>query len=147
MITKINEDLKQAMRDKDTTKLNVLRALKSSITNASLLKGNVNEALSDIELIGIVRKEVSKRQDSINSFVSSMRDDLILKENNEIQVLNDFLPEEMDDEDLNTIVDVTISMFDNPTKKDMGKIIKSVMERVDGRVDGKRISKMVGEKL
>lgn len=147
MITKINEDLKQAMRDKDTTTLNVLRSLKSAITNASLQKGNVNEVVSDIEIVGIIRKEVSKRQDSINAFFSAMREDLIAKENSEIQVLNKFLPEEMSEEDLTIIVEVTISMFENPTKRDMGKIIKSVVERVDGRADNKRISKMVLDAL
>ena len=147
MITRINEELKQAMRDKDTTKLNVLRALKSSITNASLQKGNVNEVLNDTEIIGLIRKEVSKRQDSINAFVSAMRDDLILKENNEIQVLNKFLPEEMSDLKLETYIVDTITELGATTKKDMGNVIKRVVHIVNGRADNKRISKMVGEKL
>ena len=147
MKTKIDEDLKQAMRDKDQTKLNVLRGLKSAFTNASLQKGNVNDELSEAEIIQIIRKQFSQRQDSINQFITGQRFDLVAKEEVELEILKEYLPKEIDDGDLNGIIWLAIQEYENPTKKDMGNIIKKVIEVVNGRADNKRISKLVGEKL
>ncbi len=147
MNTKIQEDIKTAMRAKDTTKLNVLRALKNAITNTALTKGSITEPVSDIEIMGLIRKEISKRQDSIKAFVSAMRQELIDKEQSEIDILTPYLPVEMSDEDLEEIVTSTIVLLAASSKKDMGRIIKSVVEQVDGKADNRRISKMVGEKL
>jgi len=154
MKNKINEDLKQAMRDKDQTKLNVLRGLKTAFTNASLQKGNVDTELSESEIVQIVRKQLSQRRDSINQFVSGKgfdlsgkRFDLIVKEENEIEILKQYLPEELTDGDLELIVDSIISTENATTKKDMGRVIKAVVEHVNGRADNKRISSMVGGKL
>lgn len=144
---KINEDLKQAMRDKNTVRLNVLRALKSAFTNASLQKGSISEPLSDVEVINIVRKQFSQRQDSVSQFANAQRNDLIAVEEAEMEVLKDYLPVELDDGDLNGIIWLAIQEYETPTKKDMGKIIKKVVEVVNGRADNKRISKLVGEKL
>jgi hypothetical protein len=140
----IQEDIKQAMRDKDTTKLNVLRALKNSITNTALVKGSIDQPVSDLEVMGLIRKEISKRQDSIASFISSLRQDLIDKEQAEIDVLTPYLPTEISDEVLEKIVVSAIEILGATTKRDMGKVIKAVVEEVDGRADNKRISQMVG---
>lgn len=143
----IQEDIKQAMRDKDTTKLNVLRALKNSITNTALVKGSIDQPVSDVEIMGLIRKEISKRQDSIAAFVSATRQDLIDKEQAEIDILTPYLPAEMSDTDLAEVVSLAIAQFENPSKKDMGKVIKKVIDATEGKVDNKRISKMVGEIL
>jgi uncharacterized protein YqeY len=148
MIEQIQEDLKQAMRDKDATKLNVLRALKTAITNTSIAKypGNHQE-MPKSEIIQIIRKEISKRQDSIEAYVNAQRHDLILIENNEIEVLNKYLPVDLTDNDLERIIVNAITMNNATSKKDMGKVIKDVVVMVEGRADNKRISKIVGEKL
>lgn len=135
------------MRDKDANKLNVLRALKNEITNASLRKGSVNEVISDVEIIALIRKEISKRQDSINAFVSANRQDLILKENSEIEVLNQYLPAEINDVVLETIVVGAILDLGATSKKDMGRVIKEVVSKVNGAADNKRISALVSSKL
>lgn len=147
MIEQIQNDIKSAMRAKAGNVLNVLRALKNEITNAALRKGNVNEPLTDVEILGIIRKEISKRQDSIKVFNDGGRDDLAIKEQLEIEVLLPYLPVEMSDGHLETIINLIILEIDNPTKKDMGKIIKNAVEIVDGRADNKRISAIVGRKL
>lgn len=147
MNNKLQDDLKQAMRDKDVNTLNVLRALKNEITNASLRKGSIEHVLSDMEILNLVRKEISKRQDSINAFVSANRQDLILKENNEIEILSKYLPIDLTDDELKGIVELALMEYENPSKKDMGKIIKKVAEVADGRADNKRISSMVGSRL
>lgn len=144
---KISLDIQQAMRDKNTTKLNVLRALKTAIMNASLQKGNVNEPLSEVEVIGIIRKQLSQRQDSIAQFVTAQRNDLIATEEAEVEVLKEFIPEDLSDLQLETYIINTISELGATSKKDMGNVIKRVAHIVNGRADNKKISKMVGEKL
>jgi uncharacterized protein YqeY len=147
MNDKIQDDLKQAMRNKDTTKLNVLRTLKTAITNASLQKGNVNESLSDMEILGIIRKQVSQRQDSINAYMTAQRQDLIIAEEAEIVVLKEFLPVEMTEAEIENLINRAITASEAVTKKDMGKAIKMALELANGRVDNKTISKMIGERL
>lgn len=146
----INEDLKQAMRDKDTRKLNVLRGLKSAFTNASLQKGNVSEPLTDSEIIQVIRKQFAQREDSIKQFRESKRNDVVARisiEHEESEILKNYLPKELDDADLEGIIWLVLQEYESPTKKDMGNIIKKVIAVVDGRADNKRISKMIGERL
>jgi len=143
----IQNDIKKAMLAKQGNVLNVLRALKNEITNASLRKGNVNEPLTDTEILGLVRKEISKRQDSIKAFNEGGRAELAVKEQLEIEVLNQYLPEEMSDANLELLIDFFIQNLGATSKKDMGKIIKAVVESVKGQADNKRISAMVGQKL
>ncbi len=147
MINQLQEDLKDAMRQKDKTKLNVLRALKSSITNASLQKGNIDEPISNSEIIGIIKKEISKRQDSVEAFVNAKRHDLILKETEEIEILNKYLPIQWSEEMLRNEIIAVIRDNGASSKKDMGKVIKIVQELADGRADNRMVSKIVGELL
>ena len=144
MITTIQEDLKQAMRDKDSTKLNVLRALKTAISNASLQKGNIDSTISDTEILAIIRKEISKRRDSVELFVNAKRFDLSLNETNEIEVLNKYLPKALSLDEVDMIVENAILELGATSKKDMGKVIKRVQELSEGRVDNKTISTTVG---
>lgn len=148
MITRIEDELKQAMRDKNTVKLNVLRSLKTAITNTKIAKypGN-HDAMPESEVLQIVRKQISQRLDSIEQFVSGQRFDLIAKEESEMAILSDFLPADISDDELNNIIDCSIRVLGATSKKDMGKVIKDVVVTVNGRADNKRISKMVGDKL
>lgn len=147
MITKIENDFKDAMRNKDSVKLNVLRQLKTAITNARIAKTGNTQEFSEAEIIQLIRKQISQRQDSIEQFVNGQRFDLVSKEEVEMEILKDYLPVELNDDDLKGIVWLAIQEYENPTKKDMGNIIKKVISVVDGRADNKRISKLVGEQL
>ena len=147
MIEQLQNDIKKAMLAKQGNVLLVLRALKNEITNAALRKGNVNEPLTDVEVLGLIRKEISKREDSIKIFNEGNRADLAVKEQLEIEVLNQYLPVEMSEGELTMIIDNTINILGATNKRDMGKVIKIVAEQVNGRADNKRISAMVGQKL
>lgn len=147
MKERLDGDIKKAMFDKDQLRLNVLRGLKNALINASIQKNNTNTALTEAEMVQIVRKQISQRQDSIEQFISGQRIDLVSKEECEMQILKEYLPLEISDGDLEGIVWLAIQEYENPTKKNMGAIIKKVVEIVNGRADNKRISKLVGEKL
>lgn len=143
----IQNDIKKAMLGKQGNVLVVLRALKNEISNASLRKGSINEALSDLEILGLIRKEISKRQDSIKAFNEGGRADLAIKEQLEIEVLNVYLPVELTDNELEILVNLVITNENATSKKDMGKVIKKVVELAEGRADNKRISSLVGSLL
>lgn len=144
MKQKINIEIQQAMRDKDSTKLNVLRALKTAISNASLQKGNIDSTISDTEILAIIRKEISKRQDSIQAFQNAKRVDLASKESVEIEYLNKYLPQALSQDEVDMMVKNIILELGATSKKDMGKVIKRVQELSEGRVDNKTISSTVG---
>jgi uncharacterized protein YqeY len=147
MIEQLQKDIKDAMLAKQGNVLLVLRALKNEITNAALRKGNVNEPLTDVEVLGLIRKEISKRQDSIKSFNEGNRADLAIKEQLEIEVLLPYLPVEMDDNELQNLVAYSIEKLGATSKRDMGKVIKEVVDAVKGKADNKRISALVAQKL
>lgn len=147
MNERIQNDIKKAMLGKQGNVLVVLRALKNEISNASLRKGSINEALSDLEILGLIRKEISKRQDSIKAFNEGGRADLAIKEQLEIEVLNVYLPVELTDNELEILVNLVITNENATSKKDMGKVIKKVVELAEGRADNKRISSLVGSLL
>lgn len=145
IITQIENDLKQALLSKNEVVKNTLRQVKTALQNASLQKGNVQSVLSDLEVIGLIRKEVQKRKDSIESF--SSRPDLIDKESNEILVLEKYLPVSMSDEELDQLIVSAVVEVSATSKKQMGQVIKLVAEKAAGRVDNKTISTKVGQYL
>lgn len=147
MINTIQNDLVQAMRDKNTNVLNVLRALKTSISNTALTKGNIDAKVTESEIIGLIRKEISKRNDSIEAFKQANRGELIDKEKLEIMILQRYLPIEWSEKELNDEVAYAIADIGATSKKDMGKVIKAVMDKANGKADNKRISTIVGSLL
>lgn len=144
---KIQEDVKQAMRQKDTTKLNVLRGLKNAITNAKLAKGSVESEINDIEIISLIRKQVQQREDSAAQFKNGERQELAEKELAEKAILTVYLPAELSQDELFNIVDQAINDVMAVTKKDMGKAIKRALELADGRASNKEISQLISQKL
>lgn len=143
----ITEDMKTAMREKNTVALNTIRMLKSSIKNAAIEKGGADAELTDPEIIAVIRKEVKKRQDSIEQYESAGRQELADQEKTEIEVLNTYLPKPLSDEEITKIVDEAISEVGATSKKEMGQVMKLVQERTGGRADGKTLSKAVMAKL
>ena len=145
--TRITEDMKTAMRAKDTVALNVVRALKSAIKYAAIEKHGADADLSDADALVIVRKEIKKRQDSIAQFESAGRQELADTEKAEIAILEGYLPAAMSEADLVTLVETVIAETGATSKKDMGKVIKLVQERAEGAADNKAISAEVSKKL
>lgn len=144
---KINEDIKDAMRKSDKIKLAMLRQLKNAFTNAAIIKGNVNTPLEDTEAIGIIRKQVAQREDSFNIFTKENRIELAATELLEMQLLREYLPPALTDMQLGILVDAAIIYLGATSKKDMGKVIKRVVEFVNGATDNKTISTLVGSRL
>src|SRR5437773_3102469 len=121
------------MHAKDTTKLGVLRMLKSALKYAAIEKSGAEGELNEAEAIQVIRKQAKQRQDSIESFEKGGRAELAAKEKEELSILNSYLPQAMSTDDLARIVRETIAEVGATSKAQMGAVMKALQTRVAGR--------------
>ena len=144
---RVDSDLKESMRAKDTTKLGVLRMLKSALKYAAIAKSDAEAELSDAEAVQVIRKQAKQRQDSIESFEKGGRAELAEKEKEELAVLNTYLPQGMSADELTKVVRETIAEVGATSKAQMGAVMKALQAKVGGRADGKALSSEVQKQL
>ncbi len=144
---RVDSDLKEAMRAKDTRKLGVLRMLKSALKYAAIAKSGSDAELSDTETAQVVRKQVKQRQDSIESFEKGGRAELAAKEKEELLILDAYLPQAMSSDELAKVVRETIAETGATSKAQMGGVMKALQVKVAGRADGKTLSQEVQKQL
>ena len=144
---RIDADLKEAMRARDTTKLGVLRMLKSGLKYAAIAKSGTEAELSDAEAARVIRKQDKQRQDSIESFEKGGRAELASKEKEELAILNAYLPQAMSAEELARIVRETIAEVGATSKEQMGAVMKALQAKVAGRAAGKTLNAEVQKQL
>jgi uncharacterized protein len=144
---KISDDIKTAMKARDSAALNALRALKSAMTNAAIEKGGLGAELNGPEILAVVRKQIKQRQDSIEQFEKAGRAELAATEKTEIEILSKYLPAALTEEQITEIVEQAISETGASSKADMGKAMKRAQELAEGRADGKLLSATVMKRL
>ena len=144
---RVDSDLKEAMRAKDVTKLGVLRMLKSALKYAAIAKSDAEAELSDAEAVQVIRKQAKQRQDSIESFEKGGRAELADKEKQELAILNTYLPQGMNPDELAKVARETIAELGATSKAQMGAIMKALQPKVGGRADGKMLSAEVQKQL
>jgi len=144
---RIDQDIKAAMMARDTAKLGVLRMLKTSLMNAAIEKGGAGSTLDDAEALAIVRKEVKKRQDSVEAFEKGGRPEMAASEKAEIEILNAYLPQALSAAELEELVKAAIAEAGATSKKDMGAVMKLVNAKANGRADGRTLSAEVQKHL
>jgi uncharacterized protein YqeY len=144
---RVDVDLKTAMREKNATKLGVLRLLKAALMNAAIEKSGAQGELSDADSTQVIRKQVKQRQDSIESFEKGGRVELAAKEKEEMSILQSYLPQAMSADEISTIVRETITEVGATSKAQMGVVMKALQAKVAGRVDGKTLSAEVQRQL
>ena len=144
---RVDSDLKEAMRAKDTRKLGVLRMLKSALKYAAIAKSGAETKLSDAEAAQVLRKQVKQRQDSIESFEKGGRAELAAKEKEELLILDAYLPQAMSSDELAKVVRETIAETGATSKAQMGGVMKALQVKVAGRADGKTLSQEVQKQL
>ncbi|CDQ39614.1 MULTISPECIES: GatB/YqeY domain-containing protein [Virgibacillus] len=145
LLEKLNQDMKQAMKNKDKDTLSVIRMVKASLQNEAIKLGK--ESLSEDEEITILSREVKQRKDSLQEFKSAEREDLVQKLENEINILQEYMPKQLTDEELEAVVQSTILEVNATSKKDMGKVMSAIMPKVKGKADGSQINKLVQKQL
>ena len=138
------QDLKTAMKDKDTIRKNTVTMIRSAILQFE--KDNLTE-LDEEGVLEIIAKELKKRRDVLPEYEKSGREELIADIQREIEILHAYLPKQLTEEELRVIVEEAICETGATSMKDMGKIMGVVMPKVKGRADGKMINAIVKEKL
>lgn len=148
---KIEQDLITALKAKEP-RLSILRMLKSAIKNAEIEKrtkaGTGEEAaLTDDEILALLRRQVKQLEDALADFQRGGRADLVEKTEAELAVIKSYLPQGMSEAELRALVDSTLSELGEVSAKDIGRVMGAVMKKVGGRADGNKVRGMVSEKL
>lgn len=141
-------ELKEAMKAKEKTRVSVIRDLLTSFSNEAVEMGQKAESiLDDEDAMTVIKRKAKQRRDSIESFEEGGRDDLVEKEEKELEIIKEYLPEQLSDEKLESIIDEIIEETGASGMSDMGDVMSKAMEKVGAKAEGGRVSKMVKSKL
>jgi uncharacterized protein YqeY len=141
----IPEDLKNALRNKNTLELSVLRMLQSALKNKEI--DNKKETLTDEDVIGVVGAEIKKRRDAAQEFEKVNRSDAADQEKAEIEILMKYMPQQMNEDEIRAVVKSAIEETNAESMKDIGNVMKVLMPKVKGKADGSVVNKIVREML
>lgn len=141
---KLLSDLKDSMKNKEKVRKNTITMIRAAILQEEKDK---KVDLDDRGIIAIASKQLKQRKDSLEDFKKAGRDDLIELTEEEIKVIEDYLPQQLSEDEVKSIVEETIKEINATSLKDMGKIMSSVMPKVAGQADGKLVNKVVREIL
>ncbi len=144
ILNQLNEDMKTAMKAKERDKLTTIRMIKASIQNEEIKKG---AELNDEEILAILSREKKQRLESFTEFEKAGREDLTEKLTAELEVVEKYLPEQLSDEEVRTLVKETIAEVGAESMQDMGTVMSNVMPKLQGRADGGQVNAMVRELL
>lgn len=141
---RLNEDMKQAMKSQDKFRLSVIRMVRASVKNLEI---DERRTISDDEVIGILKRELKQRKESLQEFVNAGRDDLAETAKAEIAIISEYLPEQLSEGEIKELVEQTIQEVGASSKSDMGKVMGALMPKLNGRADGKTVNRFVQQFL
>lgn len=144
MLEKLNKDMIEAMKNKEKDRLTVIRMVKAGIKQEVI---DHKKEESDDLLIDVVNKQIKMRKDSISEFEKAGRDDLVKKTQEEVDVLMNYLPEQLSMEEVNKIIDEIFDKVKPESQKDMGKVMKEAQVLLKGKTDMKEVSTIIRNKL
>jgi uncharacterized protein YqeY len=144
LLTRIEGDLKSAMKASDRIKVSTLRMAKASLKNREIEKGS---DLTDDDVIGVLSTIAKQRRESIAEFRKAGRTDLAEAESAELAIIQTYLPEQLSEEELTEIIVKSIEQTGASSLKDLGKVMKTVIPKVKGRADGRLVNQKVRELL
>lgn len=145
LLEQLNSDMKLMMKKREKDKLVVIRMVKASLQNEAIkLK---KDSLTGDEELTVLSREIKQRKDSLREFSKANRLDLVDKVQKEIDILDVYLPEQLSEEELQTIVKETVAETGASSKADMGKVMSAIMPKVKGKADGAVINRLVSEQL
>ena len=144
LFEKINNDMISYMKNKDSFSLGVIRMVKGAI---QLEKINLKRELNDDEVIAVIAKQIKMRNDSISEFEKANRTDLVEQYRKEVELLKQYMPEQLSEEDINKIIDEAFASINPNGPKDMGLIMREVSPKLKGRADMGKVNALIKEKL
>ena len=145
--SQVDNDIKDAMRARDTTRLNALRMLKTAMMNAAIEKGGAGAVLEDAEVASVIRKQIKQRQDSVEGFERGGRPERAASESAEMAILSAYLPASLSQDEITALVKEAIAEAGAVSKQQMGAVMKIATAKAAGRADGKTLSSAVQKLL
>ncbi|MBH0229919.1 GatB/YqeY domain-containing protein [Halobacillus yeomjeoni] len=142
---RLTQDMKLAMKARDKEKLSTIRMVRASFQNEAIKLGK--DSLSEEEEMTVLSREVKQRKDSLQEFKEAGREDLVEGLNRELEILQVYMPKQLTDEELEEIVQNTITEVGATSKADMGKVMSAIMPKVKGKADGSKVNKVVLQQL
>jgi len=144
LLSLLTEDMKTAMKSGDKDRLNTIRLLRGQIKDTAISQ---QKELDEEEEIAVLTNAAKKRRESILAFKNAGRDELVAKESKELEIIQSYLPEQLNPDEIEKIVNTAIQEAGAQTIKDLGKVMPLVMAKVKGRADGRAVSQLVKNKL
>ena len=144
MKTRLEDDLKQAMRSRDAARRDVIRYLRSEIRNQEI---KVQEDLDDDGVVQVLSRQAQQRRDSIEAFTEANRTDLVEKEQAELEIIMEYMPQQMTSDEITSLVQEVVAEVGASGPGDMGKVMSQIMPQVRGRAEGREVSSIVMEIL
>ena|SRR3989344_6254311 len=144
---KLKEQLRQSMLAKNVLNTSVLRLLLSAINYYEIKKGGAGYEATDEDVLAVIQSQAKQRKDSIEEYKKAARQELADKEEKELEMLQAYLPEQMNENKIREIVQETIREMGATTVTDMGKVMGALMTKLKGKADGNLVSKIVKESL
>jgi len=142
---KINSDLSQAMKDKDSIKTDTLRSIRAEILKVD--KSGLNREMNEEEEIQLLSKQAKLRKESIDIFLQAGRNDLVEKEQKQLDIINEYLPKQIPREEAEQKIDELIASLGEITQKDFGRVMGLCMKELKGKIDGKVIQEIVKSRI
>lgn len=143
----LQNELKTSMLAKDELKTSVIRLLLSAINYYEIQKGGAGYTATNEDVLSVIQKEVKQRNDSIEQFKNAGRQELVDKETKELEILKTFLPEQMAEDEVKSLIEQTIKETGATTIQDMGKVMGALTPKLKGKADMGMVSGIVKEKL
>ncbi|GEL66268.1 GatB/YqeY domain-containing protein [Marinilactibacillus psychrotolerans] len=144
VLEELNQDMKVAMKAKDRESLITIRMLKSALQNEQINKG---DELTEDEELTVLAREKKQRIESLNEFKDADRKDLVEKLEKELSIVDQYLPEQLSEQEIVRIVRDTVEETGADSMKDMGKVMGAVLPKVKGKADGSLVSSIVKQEL
>ena len=141
---RLNEDMKQAMRDGNKFRLSTIRLVRAAIKNQEI---ELRRPLDDNETLSVLSRELKQRRDSLLEFKNAGREDLVSNVSAEIEIISEYLPKQLNEEEIKAIVVQTMQETGASSKADMGKLMAALMPKVKGVADGKVVNGIVQQLL
>jgi uncharacterized protein len=142
----LQADMTAAMKARDAETVGTLRMVIAAVRNAKVAAGHSGD-VTDEETLQLLTREAKKRSEAAEAYDAAGRDELAAKERRELEIIRRYLPEQLDDDTLRTLVDEAIAESGASDPSDLGKVMSAVMPKVKGRADGKAVNAMVRERL
>lgn len=145
LVETLNQDMIKAMRNKEKQRLSLIRMAKASLQNEAIKLGR--EELTEEEELTVLARELKQLKESLQEFKDAEREDLVEKHEQDLEILQEYMPEQLSSDEIEKIVVDTIEEVNATTKRDIGKVMSVLMPKVKGKADGSKVNQLVQKHL